>query len=263
MRNNSLAASFGFDLAIGMPLFIPSEFQFAPYVERQFGRGLYAGITAIGQALIFKQEYSVQVPIWVSWVDEGYYHRNTRYTLRDVTVAQLVVDPMLLPVLGLVPMASVRHGFALGRYCSLVLGGEALAFLPADQQPAAGTEGGTLAVEDYLETGLSSRIVFPILPKINRGKRFYFDALYGSVSYRISGAGHDEPMVRMSRGDMWDPLRTEKVKLGGRTVYLNQRIELALESAMTKAYLFENLLRASVSYDFTDKKAFVDISVRF
>lgn len=263
MQNNSLAASFGFDLTVVMPLFIPSEIQFAPYVERQFGRGLYAGVTAITDAFIFAGEYSVQVPVWVSWVNNGYYRRNINYTLGNVTIVQLIIDPMLIPVPGLLPMLSARHGFALGRYCSLTLGGEALAFLPADQQLSTGGGGSTLVVDDYLETGLSSRFVFPIIPEINRGKRLYFDALYGSVAYRASGASHDEPVVSVSQGDMWEPLRTGKVELGGRTVYLNQRIELALEAAVSKAYLFQYFWRASVAYDFTDEELFVKASAQF
>jgi hypothetical protein len=222
----------------------------------------------------------VELPLWIQWVNLGYYNKDIQYNFAGLTQIELAAGPHWIPYQsifssysgsgtaqldtsnemtgGWVVQAYAYHYFPIFRYASFGLGtqnmwqsfGDAL-LDPQDKLGGAST--------GYLNSSVTTELNFPIVRNINWGKP-YLDALYGTVAYEVSFYGNK---TFFTNGTM--RILQEEMQGFDRdsSLMVSHTVSAGLKLGMIRAHAFSLMPTTTISYEILSKKLRVDASLSF
>ena len=200
-------------------------------------------------------------PLSVAWQTSGYVNTDIQYNSSDLGLLQGTISPSFFPIGTRISPDSVVYsngsamtyalqgirGFPVTRYSSIVLG--AVGLITNFSEPINDPLD-TLKSPSSLYTSLnvSTRFVFPIVRNINRGEKYYAEALYGSLIYEMSFYSNtevtDNSFIYSLTRRSFDP-----------THYLVEHdIGLGINFGSTKSYSFFGMSSLKLLWDIWGKR---------
>ncbi len=196
-----------------LQLFLPVYLSATPYAEFRIAREWYAGTQLNLVSMPFQNFLLIyNLPFYVRMVHTGYYNEDFYYNLADCSYMNFSLGPRLVPglrdiyneieskndtiaetVFGWSSEMELFKGIQLWKYASLQL----YSFTSATYHKKKTFDdrlNDDMIIGEKLLDGVSDtyimsvngvRTVFPVIRTVNRGRRNYFDAWYGSVGYNL------------------------------------------------------------------------------
>ncbi len=201
-ENHSHAVSFGGQVSAAL---FPGQLPLintGGFLNRDFTSDFSAGVNV--EALLYGPlPISAQVPVYLRFQHLGKYNKQINYNYANLTYFELFGGPgynlipdesddsILIGVSSLISGLAFQHGFLLGRSSSLVLfTSESLEKYDLSLSDPYGYLLGYSDLYFTSATGIEAN--FPIAGKINRGRYWYLDALFGKVGYTLYMRGNRE-----------------------------------------------------------------------
>jgi hypothetical protein len=160
------------------------------------------------------------LPLWFAWQDIGYYNEDVSHNMNDIWMARLQIAPsymialvdsgteydMSRAVKGISGDVGFFHGFPLTKYSgipvSLSVGlyyyDFAVNGTRFEQFPLEGNS------DLYVTTGGTAAYSFPLIRRIDSGKRIFYNALYGRIGYWFGATANRGFLVQVQEsGNGW------------------------------------------------------------
>ncbi|MBN1758336.1 MAG: hypothetical protein JW863_08465 [Chitinispirillaceae bacterium] len=212
IENRAAAPTLGLEMSSYLASMVaPALISVTPYTEYQFAREWTAGLRLELTSMPFHGlPLFGNMPFFLQWFHPGVYNEDITYNYADVAQLEISVGPRFQPgmylgkvisyddlydtsvVGGVEAQINFFYGIPLFKYSSLQLFSFTTGVYHSRRtlddmvvQSSNGVEFLPGFSNSYVASFNGLRAVFPLARTINRGHRYYFDALYGYIGYQL------------------------------------------------------------------------------
>ncbi len=272
MENRCAAPTFGLELSAELAaMFLPQFITFTPYMELQLAREWTTGIRLNFVSMPFSgfPLYGT-LPVYLQWVHPGRYNEDMTYNYGDLLQLELGLAPRFIPsfyeglpdstgdrndtavVGGIGANVSFFYGLPVLKYASIQLMSYTTGTYHSKRtrdDMVVGSSNGEPFINGYSNSYVASinsiRAVFPLFRTINRGRRYYFDALYGYVGYQLFGYANSS---FFDHTDEFGPEMFSDVYYRPESIRFEHTVSAGITMGHNLSYLFFRQLSFDFSY---------------
>jgi hypothetical protein len=212
------------------------------------------------------------LPLWFGWEDMGYYNEDINYNGNGLWSAKVQVTPSYMislvdsneelnysrAVKGISGMVEFFHGFPVTNYSGIPLSLSAGMYYY--DFPVNGTRLETFDLEGnsnfYVTASSALSYTFPLIRRIDTGRRIFFDALYGRIGYNLSAMANREFLIKVQeQGDDWKQFlgRSMTTYNADSGLYVSHQIFLGGTINTVSDFIFSGGINVIVAYDILSK----------
>jgi hypothetical protein len=271
IQNNTQEISLAFNAQIQIQTFIPAYIAVGGEGMWHAVRDLYFGISPQAVLEIFAFENStVDIPLWVTWVTNGYINTDIGYNDAGVTRLKCAVIPQFFANVDTSDKNNIKylrysaatlglmfsHGFPLTKYFSCIVKTDNYYKILSDKN-FIDTKGLLKGLSDqYYNLSAGASFVFPLWRQINGGP-VYADALYGEVGYDFSIYASTPNLGGRLERAFLDPSFEDN------HIYPQHLVTAGTRLGFFKSYSFARTLSAKVLWDVMRNDVGVNFSIGF
>jgi hypothetical protein len=222
------------------------------------------------------------LPLWFGWEDMGYYNEDINYNGNGLWSAKAQVTPSYMislvdsneelnysrAVKGISAMVEFFHGFPVSKYAGIPFSFSAGMYYY--NFPVNGTRLETFDLEGnsnfYVTASSALSYTFPLIRRIDTGRRIFFDALYGRIGYNLNAVANREYLIKVrEKGNEWTQFmgRSMTTYNADSGLYVSHQIFLGGTINTVSDFIFSGGINVIVAYDILSKGTGLLISGMF
>ena len=289
VENSTAAPTVGFEMSTQLyMLLIPAVIQAAPYLEYQFAREWTGGVRLnLASAPFNELPLFGSMPFYISWEHPGIYNEDISYNHTDVLQLQLSIAPQFMPgqtlerstdstglfdttltaVGGIAADLGLFCGVPLFRYAAIQLSSFTSGVYHDEKtlddlvvQSGNGNPFLHGLSNSYLSTYNGIKTVFPVIRTIDRGRHYYFDALYGYVGYHLFAYMNSSFFDRL---DEMDGAVFSEPGYRPQSIFVEHIVSAGFELGHYVSYFFFKQLSFDFNYYILDRRFSIALTSGF
>ncbi len=264
--NTFAAPTFSLNATLVLPAFIPLFLSLNPSIDLELGRATNLMLSP-SIDLFLARYIQTSFPFQVNWLNIGHTTTDISYTLADVTALSGVAETgstsyfndtlaqdynLASSRIGLLAL----HGFRLPYSSSFVLRGSGN--VNWFSRPVSDNFNYVLDnALTWWKVSESNTFNFPLARAINKGEKFYADAVYGQVGYGLELYGDGHYPLNLHANDF---TRYNPDALHG---FVEHVVTAGVTFGFTNSYAFNQQAQVLFSYSILRQKGYLSASIGF